>query len=473
MLRPSPPPANAAKHQMGLRRLLLLLVGVLILEGLLRKMIPGALGLAIFFAKDLLTIALWACIIARGAGEVARPLVNGLIVLLLLLLPCFFATLIKDVPLAFFGFKQHLLFTGVAVAVCGAFPAGGRDKLLGILGLLVGSVLLTTAVAVLQTKLPPDHWLNLSVAGGSLETFTSAGRLRVASTFPFVAQYSMYLNAMAYILPVFLLTKGKSVGMGRFLAVLLVPAFVVGMFITGSRGSVVGNAAILLTGALLVALSQGGRSWLILVLVAGLGLGGYQLTKVLMPEAFELYEARSSGTSEQTHSEEMQERITVSLTSWMDDIPNTPLLGNGLGLMSNGVEKLSDYAAMVRNEGFWTETDQATVLYEGGMYLFIVWYGFRFWVIVSTLRLILSIKDRRLSIPACFSWGYILVIGVTGTLSIQPPMAVWWWLAVGLIYCLKEFDRAGDGDGIKPDGVPPARSLRNAAPEFQRRSILP
>lgn len=112
------------------------------------------------------------------------------------------------------------------------------------------------------------------------------------------------------------------------------------------------------------------------------------------------------------------------------------------------------------------------MLYEGGMYLFIVWYGFRFWVIASTLRMILSIKDRKLSMPACFAWGYILVIGVTGTLSIQPPMAVWWWLAVGLIYCLKEFDRAGDGEGTSPAGVAPARVFRNAAPAFQRPTAL-
>jgi hypothetical protein len=125
-------------------------------------------------------------------------------------------------------------------------------------------------------------------------------------------------------------------------------------------------------------------------------------------------------------------------------------VGYGLGVMSNGSDKLSDYAARWRGGGFWTETDQATTFFEGGWYLVLVWYGFRFWVIFHSIALVLRLRSLEFRIAACFAWGFIFIIGVTGTLAIQPPLAIWWWLAVGLITCLSRFDRRQLKKIIKP-----------------------
>jgi hypothetical protein len=139
----------------------------------------------------------------------------------------------------------------------------------------------------------------------------------------------------------------------------------------------------------------------------------------------------------------MEKRIQGGLLEWTDGTLEAPpsLFGYGLGVMSNGSDKLSAYAAQWRSSGFWTETDQATTFFEGGWYLVLVWYGFRFWVIGKCLVLVLKLRNLEFRLMACFAWGFILIIGVTGTLAIQPPMAIWWWLAVGLISCLGHFDR--------------------------------
>jgi len=117
-------------------------------------------------------------------------------------------------------------------------------------------------------------------------------------------------------------------------------------------------------------------------------------------------------------------------------------LGYGLGVMSNGADKLSRYAFEWRyNPGSWTESDQATTLFEGGWYLIVVWNGFRLWVICYSLAIVRKLRHMEFRILGCFASGFVLVIGITGILAMQPPLSIWWWMAVGLITCLSHFDR--------------------------------
>jgi hypothetical protein len=182
-------------------------------------------------------------------------------------------------------------------------------------------------------------------------------------------------------------------------------------------------------------------SKVIIPVVIGIALFG--LIQAKYPEFFAAYQARVTGTGESSHAVEMEKRIMGGLLDWTEGTEQAPpsLFGYGLGVMSNGSDKLSAYAAGWRSGGYWTETDQATTFFEGGWYLVLVWYGFRFWIILRSLVLVLKLRHLEFRIAAYFAWGFILIIGVTGTLAIQPTEAIWWWLAVGLIVCLDHFDR--------------------------------
>jgi hypothetical protein len=302
----------------------------------------------------------------------------------------------------------------------------------------------TTGIAVAQNRLPSANWLNLSVAGDDLSAFSAGGYLRVSSTFPFVGQYCYYLNAMCYCLPVFF--HFNSIFRARtsiILIVILLGALIIGSFITGSRASVVGSAGILSAGGLLCVFFGGARG---LIKVAALAVLGILLLGVIQarsPDYFAAYQARVDGSQETSHAIEIEKRIEHGLLGWVDDatLSFSGIFGNGLGVMSNGSDKLSGYAADWRRGGFWTETDQATTLFEGGSYLIFVWYGFRFWVIIHCFGLIFKIRHLESRVVACFAWGFVFIMGVTGTLAIQPPLAIWWWFAVGLINCLTHVDR--------------------------------
>jgi hypothetical protein len=430
--------------QLRIHRCLCLLIFSMIFEGVARKLVPSSLGAAIFFFKDLVAAILLLMLLTGKPNAAARRWLGVMGGLFVLLGPCILLTAVKDPLLAVFGTKQYILFPTVAVAMCAAYLPYHPRQFFSLFKWIALSVIITTLVAVAQNQLPASNWLNLSVGGDELGNFAAGGYLRVSSTFPFVGQYCDYLNALCYSLPVyFIFNKVFSGRAASIQTIILIGLAIVGTFVTGSRTSVIGNAGILSAAGLLLIICGGLRaiSKMIIPVVCGIAL--LALIQSQYPEFFAAYQARVSGTGEASHTIEMKKRILSGLLDWTDGTVEAPpsLFGYGLGVMSNGSDKLSNYAADWRRNGYWTETDQATTFFEGGWYLVFVWYGLRFWVIISSLALVTKLRRLEFRIVACFVWGYILVIGVTGVLAIQPAVAIWWWLAVGLITCLGHFDR--------------------------------
>jgi len=437
-------PRPMSPFQLRIHRCLCLLVFSMIFEGITRKLAPSWLGNVIFFFKDLVAVILLLILVTGNPNVTAKRWLRIMGILFVLLGPCILLTAIKDPLLAIFGTKQYMLFPIAAVAMCAAYLPHHLRQFFSLFKWIALSVIMTTLVAVAQNQLPASNWLNLSVGGDDLSRFAAGGYLRVSSTFPFVGQYCDYLNALCYCLPVyFIFNKAFSGRAASLQTVVLIGLAIAGTFVTGSRTSVIGNAGILCAAGLLLVVCGGLRaiSKVIIPVVCGIVLLG--LIESKYPEFFAAYQARVSGTGEVSHTIEMKKRILSGLLDWTDGTVEAPpsLLGYGLGVMSNGSDKLSNYAAEWRRNGYWTETDQATTFFEGGWYLVLVWYGFRFWVIISSVALVTKLRCLEFQIAACFAWGYILVIGVTGVLAIQPAIAIWWWLAVGLITCLSHFDR--------------------------------
>ena len=434
--------------QLRIHRCLCLLVLSMIFEGVARKLAPQSVGILIFFFKDLVAVVLlFLCLTGKPNPEASRWLgVMGKFSALLV--PCILLTAVNDPVLAVFGAKQYILFPIVAVAMCAAYVPNHRRELFSFFRLIVLSLFVTTLVAVAQNRLPADNWLNLSVAGDDLSGFSAGGYLRVSSTFSFVGQYCFYLNAMCYCLPVYFYFNKFFHGWApNVQTVVLIGLTIVATFVTGSRASVIGNATMLSVGGLLAAFCGGGRG--LIKIIAALIVGALLLLALqsLYPEFFAAYQARVEGHSESSHTVEIEKRVIGGLLDWTDGWEEAPpsLFGYGLGAMSNGSEKISAYAARWRDAGFWTETDQATTFFEGGWYLVLVWYGFRFWVVIHSLTLVLKLRDLEYRFIGCLAWGFISIIGLQGTLSIQPPLSIWWWLAVGLIICLGHFDRGQPG----------------------------
>jgi len=426
----SPPrPRGDAKALRLLRWTLLSLVLVLTFEGLLRKLDIQGTSLPIFFLKDAIVLAMGAQILRLPRPPVIDFLWYAYLVEVVLFMPLVLTTASNDFILALFGTKQYLLYPLVGFSVYFAFEQASVEEVTRFFRWLALLVLPTSGIALLQLNLPTTNWLNLSVGGSSLEGFSAAGHLRVSSTFSFVAQYCSFLNTEVFIVFIALCSLGSVKQPWKVFYYAIVPLLIIGSYVTGSRGAVLVNGAIVVLGAMLSLLKLRGGAALRIFFVLGGILAALVVSKYLYPQAFAAYTDREQGQLIGVSSAS-QERIAGTLFNWTGDVFSTPFFGNGLGIMSNGSEQFSRFAAVSKSI-YWTETDAATTLYEGGLYLVIIWYGFRLFVIYHVVSFFLKMRESEFGFPNAFCVASIIILGLTGTLGIQPPVAIWWWLSVG------------------------------------------
>jgi hypothetical protein len=321
-------------------------------------------------------------------------------------------------------------------------------------------ILPTTAIALYQLHLPADSWMNMSVAGESLEGFSANGVLRVSSTFSFVAQYCAFLNAEVFILAVALSNLSGLNFFRRIVYLSLMPLLILGCYMTGSRGAVLTNLVVLAVACGLSLMKFQARSAIRFVAIFAALFVLLIAMQYAVPDAFQVYSAREDGQLVGASSE-IRDRVYDSFFGWTSDISTTPFLGYGLGIMSNGSETLSDYAAVIRGAN-WTETDFASTLFEGGIYMVVIWYLFRYFVIFQCVRRFLGASTDILSIPMAFAVGVVVVVGMFETLGIQPPIAIWWWFAVGstLLFWWKSQEPAQTDATTPKIGPPTAPKVR-------------
>ncbi|MEQ9822915.1 MAG: hypothetical protein ABQ298_00850 [Puniceicoccaceae bacterium] len=427
-----------------LRLLFYSLILTLVFEGITRKFIPVSFGKFLILLKDGILVLMAFFVITMPISGSLRMLRNIYAAFALLLAPLIAYTAVKDPILAVFGAKQYLLYPFTLFGfVLGFQDYQKRDFVMPGRWLTVLLIPLTL-LAVVQIFLPDSHRLNLSVTGEDLSAFKAGGRLRVSSTFPFVAQFCYYLAILLPILWVThtlrLRTSANTLFKKLESLVVIIPFFIVANVITGSRLAVLTNVMVIAFAAGLLALrGKTHNIGRLIAFIAGISIS-VVAARLIVPEAFEAYEART-GDHAIVDEDELSERAGHILTGWWHiyQYQDPGMFGFGIGVMSNGVQNFSGYAAAIRDR-VWGETDLANTVLEGGLYFVFIWMGTRVAIVLLCLQVYLSIQHSKLIYIAAFAMGYILFNGLTQTLGIQPPLAIWWWLAIGLLIHIKRFE---------------------------------
>jgi hypothetical protein len=444
-----------------LRQLLFVLVVVLTFEGLARKASPMGIRVPLFFLKDILVLSMVPFVLRMPMPSMMKPFWRAYMLLAVLMLPPILATAWHDPLLAVYGAKQYLLYPIVGFATFLAFENSSVESILGFFRWLSLLLIPTTIMALVQSRLPADHWLNMSVSGENMRGFSAGGELRVSSTFSFVAQYCAFLNAEIFIILLALHGWSKQKLLWKIVVPLLIPALVLGSFITGSRSAVVGNICTVLLAAVLVSMKFRIRNVLQIGFTIAFLYGMVLVVNHYSPHSTAAYAARENGQLI-GFSSEIRGRVFDAYFNFARDKTMQTLLGNGLGVMSNGSDTFSSYAAVWRNH-FWTETDLATTLFEGGYYLVLVWYGFRIYIILMTLGHFLSDITPDFFVTVAFCEAFVIIVGTLGTLALQPPIAIWWWLGVGTLMlfcwkCIEPPEAIEKRNEVEPS--PPRRKVR-------------
>jgi len=439
------------KLGIAFRYLIYALVIMLVFEGLLRKVLPPFLSTPVFFIKDVICLIGLCIFLSRKFDKAGKNLKNVWLFVFFLFVPLFIITSFHGLLITFFGAKQYLLYVIVGLLTVAGFTKDNGFQFKKFVNFFVLLLIPTTFIAVLQNSLPATHWLNLSVTGTSLEAFSAAGFLRVGSTFSFTGQYSYFLNVEAAFLMIHFFISPQEKNNPSLLNRLKIPinvlltlCLIVGAFITGGRTAVLGVASCLVLGFVLLGFKR--QKWMLSkgIVFAFCLIMGIAALRVVKPEYFAAYEQRSAGSDNKSHSEEIEGRVLSTFTNWTtwfwEQDLGSVILGNGLGVMSNGAEKISEYAYQVRLK-MWTETDLSTTFWEGGLYLALVWYGFRLYIIYMAYKIWKRMHMVNYFSAASFLLAYIIINGITGTLALQPPLSIWWWMAVGAMITIKSLDR--------------------------------
>ena len=156
----------------------------------MRKLEPGIVGVLIFLLKDVIIFFLGFQLVTRHKLPAALNFITYAYALFaFLLLPNILITFGHDPILAVFGAKQYLLYPVVGISVFVAFQNATVPQIIKFCRIVALLMIPTGLIGILQTQISTTSWINLSVDGQSLEDFSSAGHLRISSTFSFVSQF--------------------------------------------------------------------------------------------------------------------------------------------------------------------------------------------------------------------------------------------------------------------------------------------
>jgi len=409
-----------------------LLVISLCADGLVRRLTTGDLDLVVFFFKDALCLALWLICWPLVAGRPKRWLKVGLWVMMLALLPSLFLSVQHDPWLALYGLKQRLLPLGAALGVFVATSAAPwRVKRFS--AVMVALLAVTGLLAVAQTFLPVDHWLNCGPEGVRLPPeHIKAGIPRVSSSFPFFAQYSYFLN---FALPVTL--SGLALMPSyrhRFLILVLAAIGIAGAFAANSRSAVFGPGLIM-AASLVVLLIM--RRWreagcvsILLIMLATIP----QVLKQAAPQVVAGYEFRAA-KAEQRSGGNLQDIKARLLKEF--DLANlaspeeSEWFGSSLGSQSRGTELFSPRAAAVRKAHGWAETPLSATFLETSWWGLVTGGIMRMAFVGWLLLKLIQIQDLPGYSMSLF--GFVTLVASIGVIDFQFPLACWFWLAVGLL----------------------------------------
>jgi hypothetical protein len=426
-----------------IRKLLYVIIFILVFEGVARKILPDFLSVILFFLKDLLCLIGLYFIYNSSLSNVSKRIVKFFMILVHFIFPLLVYNVLLDPVLLIWGAKTYLLYLVVAILMTMAFPHDAKKDFKKFMILIVLMLVPTVLIAMLQINLPSSHWLNSAIGGESLEAFSAGGKLRVSSTFSFTGQFSFFLLFVAsfYFANLFF-EKKKSYSFfdNKLLQICLGFMLIIGVFLTGGRTAVLGLMSITLIGAILILLKNPIFSLKKIMISIILVIFLFPVIKTWKPEYFAAYEERSSGNKNDDIIDRTLNPFTGAIENLSEKSVSEMILGKGLGVMTNGVQNVSSYASLIRSK-IWTETDFATIVWEGGVYLIFVWYGFRLFIVFYSFRLWYSIRNNNYSNSAAFLIAYIIIIGLTGTLSLQPPLAIYFWISFGAVISLKRFDQ--------------------------------
>lgn len=307
------------------RYLIWVYLGLLIIEGALRKWVVPGLSTPLLIVRDPVVIAIYAAAMQARAFP-ANSIIRMSFWLCLL---SFFASSIANVEhpgVTLFGLRTNFLHLPLIFVIPAVFDH--RHVLqVGNALMLIAPVMLV--IVFFQFRSGPDSWWNLGAGAGSGQLGSAFGKVRASGTFSFTTGLASYIGLLASFVAYSFFSNGK---VPRWLMFSAAPVFFLLVALSSSRSAL---SMVVLVG-LATAVVSASRPRLLAaslgICIVGAIIYASMSSLEVVQEGFQVFDYRLGGGGGIRQG--LIERYLGTLLP-VYAILNAPFLGHGIGMGTN------------------------------------------------------------------------------------------------------------------------------------------
>ena len=435
------------RRRRRIANLIFIVYWLLIFEGALRKWVFPQYQEELFFIRDPFVLAIYfLCVTYRiwprqqvwtiaaltlmwlGGVVMLVQIVNGMIISRTALLLCIY------------GWRQYFLYIPLAFVIGDCFT---RDDLLRIAKYTLLLSIPTALLSILQASARATSVLNVGLADNPANIFATLGValgfVRTTGTFTSNVGQALFIGSLiSMVLWVWILPRDQRPLQGMALAGVTL-AVAANLAVSGQRLAFVLAVLVLVAAFACAALLRTRRySMRILRIAAGLTITGAVAIPVFFPRHLDALSVRAAAAAEGDawYSYGILNRALGDFTRFIGLLPDTPLLGYGLGMGGNAVAKIG-MATPVSAEDDWSRN-----LVDLGSVLGCVFIGFRVLLVIFLISGAMVAAKRRNDPLPLLLIGFFGVLLLYGQIAAQGTVNGYAWTFAG--FCIAASSTARD-----------------------------
>jgi hypothetical protein len=406
---------------------------LLIFEGVLRKWIAPSYQKELFFIRDPLVLYVYAVAIAKGFWPRRSVLFwSGLFLALLGFNLMIFHLGTGSLTIMAYGWRNYFAYLPLAFIIGEQFR---YDDWLRLVRFTIVVALPIAVLCVFQSVAPVAAPINAGIGGSSDELFVPLGVagsvVRTSGTFTSGSGHELFIGSLTAMLLWLWSNRRARSAFGKWILPATAAGTVTMLIVGGHRGAFVSALLVAVVGAAMSGVAHhpvrasakvivGAGLLVILALLSG---------KYLFNEQAEAIVTRTRGAAEgdSAYSMGLVNRALSDFVHFVEYIPETNILGSGLGIAGNAGEILG-----VSGRAGGAEDDWSRNIVDLGPIVGIVFILYRIAFVVA-LVIGAGIASRRYRDPLpALLVGFVGIVLLYGQISGQGSVNGYGWIFAGM-----------------------------------------
>ena len=407
-------------HVSFIKNRFLLLFFFIILEGAIKKWFIPNSSVYLILIKDLIVLSCISYGFKNYLYKLSSPFEKGVFLWTVLVIVWMLFQLIvnsSSLWIILIGLRNWVLYLWFSL-IC--YRVLNLKDLTFIIKIIILSIIPLAIISVTQHFLPVEHFLN-DLPGDGYIFQVIPGIVRTTSTFSFVYGYTQYLM---FVCPLIfaLIISDLDLNLNKSIYTIIIASFILAVVTSGSRGTIVYSAAMLLPlffGLRYTQTSIKKKFFIILIVLIT-----FFVITIFFANALEATTQRFELANQ---SENSYQRLISVIFGSSDTWRNLTIFGKGIGLSSNAAEL---FLKQGDTEFLLGEFETDRIINEAGL-LGIILMLIKFISISFLFKSISILKNQKKALPFIY-WSYLTIHILTSTLTGQITSHAFTYLALAI-----------------------------------------